>query len=174
MRYLLLGCEIAPGQQGAALTPRLHARRLFWWDAEEAKDHQRRNVVGEVADEIGFTFIGERFNRAVDDIANLRFDRLKTARAERTLNDRAQAGVFGWYPRGESRAPLEPATFENALRFFRKRPERRLRILRRERFPVVEDRLDVLVARKYPRAELGRIEDWRLFSCAAIERKGVS
>ena len=105
-------------------------RRLLGRHAEQAEDHQSRDLKGKIGNEVGFALVGKSIDCFVHDIANLGLQRLEASRAERVLDNRPQPGVIGRHPRRQTGPPFEPAGLEDAQRLFRQGPERRLRVFR--------------------------------------------
>ena len=99
VRDLLFWREVAPGQQRAAFAPGLDVRRLLRRHAEQAEDHQSRDLKGKIGNEIGFALVGKSIDCFVHDGADLRLQRLEASRAKRVLDDRPQPGVIGRHPR---------------------------------------------------------------------------
>ena len=88
------------------------------------------------------------------------------------MNPRRRVWSGGWRP-GEPARVRQVGLVEDRLDGSPARLERRLRVLRGERRRVLEDRLDVLVARDDPVAELVAEEDRRLGAGARVERKRI-
>ena len=113
----------------AADRPLLHARDVLVGHAEQPEDHERRQVAGQVGDQVGVPAGRERVDRLDRERADLRLERGDPARRERLLDEAAQARVVGRLAAGEPGRVAHARLVEDRLHLGRPRLERRLRVL---------------------------------------------
>ena len=97
VRDLLLVVEVAPRHRAARVGPALVGRHHRGVDAEEGEDRDRRDVVGDVAEEVALAIgvVEHALESSAGVLADRRLEGLEAARGERALGDRPDAGVVG-------------------------------------------------------------------------------
>ena len=115
VRQLLRVRQIAPRQKRATDRPGLDLRHISVRHADKPEQHESRNIVGELADELGLAVADDGIERVRHDLPDLRLDRLEAARAEAALNQFADAGVIGRHAGGETGIGGEAALLHDPL-----------------------------------------------------------
>lgn len=164
--HLAFGRCMAKDEGQAMLAAGLYDRHVRIRDAEDAEHHERGQLPGEIAHQIGASR-GEAFvEKAVHERPDERLHRCNALRGEAYIRQAPEPRMCGWIDVGKRWHRVIVALFQLLHGGRAKRHEGRGGIASTEQRRSAEDMSNVGVARDDPMIDRRRVEDRRRLACS--------